>query len=198
MTWSDIDNDRDLDLILAMEVPERHEIYLQGPAGSFTPVGALVGIQQSPGIKAYGMAIGDTDGDGDMDIYISTCRTDNNIRNHFYQNQLMETGALGFIDIADTNGTQFMTNSYGAEFHDVDDDGDVDLFMVGADGQPSKIWRNDGANMFTDTDTLRGQPLLSSNSGDLNGGRAVDYDNDGDLDLFFHDHKPLGGQNNDS
>ena len=196
VAWSDLDNDRDLDLIIAMEGPtEKHEVYLQRPNGTFDPVGGLVGIQQAPGIKAYGMAIGDTDGDGDMDIYISTCRGDNNIRNHFYENRLAQTGSLSFVDIADTNGTQFMTNSYGSEFHDFDDDGDLDLFMVGADGQASKLWRNDGGNQFTDTDTLRGSPLLSDVGGDLNGGRAVDYDNDGDLDLFFHDHKPLGGNN---
>lgn len=194
VAWSDIDNDNDLDLILAMEGPERHEIYLQGAGGSFSPVGALVGFQDDPGIKAYGMAIGDSDGDGDMDIYISTCRGDNNIRNHFYENRLVETGTLSFVDIADSNGTQFMQNSYGTEFHDFDDDGDLDLFMVGADSQQSKIFRNDGGNQFTDVDLLTSQPLLSDVSGDLNGGRAVDYDNDGDLDLFFHDHKPHNGK----
>ena len=66
---------------------------------------------------------------------------------------LAQTGSLSFIDIADTNGTQFMTNSYGTEFHDFDDDGDLDLFMVGADRQPSKIFRNNGGNQFTDVDT---------------------------------------------
>lgn len=194
VAWSDIDNDRDLDLILAMEGPEEHEIYLQGPGGSFTPVGALVGFQEDFGTKAYGMAIGDTDGDGDMDIYISTCRAGGNIRNNFYENQLADTGTLSFIDIADTNGTQFLDNSYGSEFHDFDDDGDLDLFMVGADSQASKIFRNDGGNQFTDIDTITGHALLTDNSGDLNGGRAVDYDNDGDLDLFFHDHKPNNGK----
>jgi hypothetical protein len=32
--------------------------------------------------------------------------------------------------------------------------------------------------------------LISDTGGDLNGSRAIDYDNDGDLDLFFHDHLP--------
>lgn len=195
VAWADIDNDRDLDLILAMEGPEEHEIYLQQDGGNFTPVGALVGFQEDFGIKAYGMAIGDTDGDGDLDIYISTCRNGGNIRNNFYENQLADTGSLSFIDIADNNGTQFLDNSYGSEFHDFDDDGDLDLFMVGADGQNSKIFRNDGGNQFTDVDTINGHPLLSDNAGDLNGGKAVDYDNDGDLDLFMHDHRPSGLNN---
>ncbi|MEX2307412.1 MAG: CRTAC1 family protein [Pirellulales bacterium] len=192
VAWNDIDNDRDLDLLIGMEGPdptdEKHEIYLQGPAGSFTPVGAAVGFQAPEGIKAYGMAIGDTDGDGDLDIYVSTCRFGNNIRNNFYQNLLVETGSLAFVDIADSNGTQNTRNSYGAEFHDFDDDGDLDLFMVGADQQPSKLFRNNGGNLFTDIDTITGHPLLTSTGSDFGGGRAVDYENDGDLDLFFHDH----------
>ena len=195
VAWADIDNDRDLDLILAMEGPERHEIYLQASNGTFAPVGATVGFQEDFGTKAYGMAIGDTDGDGDLDIYISTCRSGGNIRNNFYENQLAQTGSLSFVDIADTNGTQYLDNSYGSEFHDFDNDGDLDLFMVGADGQDSKIFRNDGGNQFTDVDTITGNALLSDNAGDLNGGKAIDYDNDGDLDLFFHDHRSSIGSN---
>lgn len=196
VAWNDIDNDRDLDLIIAMEGPEKHEIYRQGANGMFTPFGSAAGFQADVGIKAYGMAIGDTDGDGDLDIYISTCRGDNNIRNNFYENRLAQTGSLSFVDIADSNGTQFTKNSYGAEFHDFDDDGDLDLFMVGADGERSKIFRNNGGNQFTDVDLITGRALLSNNGGDYNGGKAVDYDNDGDLDLFFHDHLARSGQNN--
>lgn len=195
VAWSDIDNDRDLDLIFGMEGPEKHEIYLQGSDGTFTPVGALVGFQEDTGVHGYGMAIGDTDGDGDKDIYISTCVPGGNIRNNFYKNMLVETGSLGFVDISDTNGTQFTDNSYGAEFHDFDDDGDLDLFMVGADGEPSKMFRNDGGNNFTDVDTVLGHAFLSDTAGDLNGSRAIDYDNDGDLDLYLHDHLPVNGSN---
>jgi enediyne biosynthesis protein E4 len=195
VAWADIDNDRDLDLLLGMEGPEKHEIYLQGPSGTFTPVGAAVGFQTGQGTRAYGMAIGDTDGDGDLDVYISTCQPGGNVRNNFYKNMLVENGTLGFVDIADTNGTQDTRNTYGTEFADFDDDGDLDLYMTGADGNPSRMWRNDGGNMFTDMFPSPGPPLLSDAGGDFNGSRAVDYDNDGDLDLFFHDHLAAGGKN---
>ncbi|MCB9850348.1 MAG: VCBS repeat-containing protein [Phycisphaerales bacterium] len=193
VAWSDIDGDLDLDLVLAMEGPELNEIYIQVTSNSFIPVGASVGFQQPLGYKAYGMAIGDSDGDGDMDVYISTCRGDNNVRNNFYENQTVESGSLDFIDIADANGTQNMRNTYNAEFHDFDDDGDLDLYVVGADGQLTKIYRNDGSNQFTDVDAILGHDLLDNNGGDYNGGRAIDYDNDGDLDLYLHDHLANNG-----
>jgi hypothetical protein len=192
--WADIDRDRDLDLIIGMEGPDKHQVYLQGPAGQFSPVGASVGFQAAVGTNAYGMAMGDSDGDGDLDIYISTCRFGGNIRNNFYKNMLVETGSLSFVDIADTNGTQFLNNSFGSEFIDFDNDGDLDLYMTGADGSETKLFRNDGSNMFTDVKTITGHELLRDSSGnpvrgtDFNGGKAVDYDNDGDLDLYFHDN----------
>ncbi|BBO31619.1 CRTAC1 family protein [Lacipirellula parvula] len=185
--WIDINNDNRLDLVIGMEGPEKHEIYLQDSTGHFTPVGAAAGIQANWGTKAYGTAVGDTDNDGDLDIYISTCNSSFDIRNNFYENQLSQTGVLSFVDIADTNGTQNMPNSYHAEFTDFDDDGMLDLFMVGADQEPTRIFRNLGGNKFQDVAELLGHSLLSDTGGDLNGGRAIDYDNDGDLDLFMHD-----------
>ena len=47
--------------------------------------------------------------------------------------------------------------------------------------------------MFTDVDTITGHKLLSTNGTDLNGSKAVDYDNDGDLDLYFHDNLASSG-----
>jgi hypothetical protein len=186
LAWNDIDLDGDLDLLMGMELTP-YELWLQGPGGAFTAAGAATGFGLSTS-HAYGMAVGDSDGDGDTDVYISTCRGGGNIPNAFLVNQLMETGSLSFIDIANTNGTQYLANSYNAEFHDFDDDGDLDLFMVGTSGNPSKIFRNDGGNQFTDVDTVTGHSLLSTNGSSYNGGRCIDYDNDGDLDLFFHDN----------
>ncbi len=190
VAWVDINNDRQLDLLIGMEgpAPDFNQVYIQGPANHFTAVGAAVGFQQPYGNKAYGMAIGDTDGDGDLDVFISTCIGGGNIRNNFYKNMLKETGTLSFQDIADTNGTQNLNNTYGTEFVDFDNDGKLDLYVTGADGNPTKIYRNLGNNQFVDVDTITGVPLLSDTGTDLNGSKAIDYDNDGDLDLFFHDN----------
>jgi hypothetical protein len=192
--WIDINNDLRLDLLIGMEGPEKHAIYLQDANGQFTNVGSAVGFQQPLGTKGYGMAIGDTDGDGDLDVYISTCRGDNNIRNNFYKNMLKESGGtLSFVDIADANGTQLLYNTYGTEFLDLDNDGDLDLYVTGAESvnqipNVTKIFRNDGNNQFTDIETVIGRPVFNIIGADPNGSRMVDYDNDGDLDFFFHDN----------
>lgn len=190
--WNDADMDGDLDLVIGMEGPEPHELYIQNADGSFTQAGQGVGFwipyDDNQWGKAYGTAIGDYDGDGDWDIYMSTCRGGGDIPNFFFRNMLVEDGFLHYDEVADANGTQKYENSYGTEFLDFDDDGDLDLYVTGADEAETKMWRNDGGGAFTDVATLLGHPLLSYVGSDLNGSRAVDYDNDGDLDLFMHDH----------
>ncbi|MCC6547265.1 CRTAC1 family protein [Candidatus Sumerlaeota bacterium] len=195
VAWADADRDGDLDLFIIMEGPQPHELYVQDFATkTFTQSGSAVGLQVPYGIKGYGTAVGDVDGDGYPDLYVSTCNGQGdagNIRNNFFMNRTATNGSLLFEDMADSNGTQFMLNSYGCEFVDLDDDGDLDLYLTGSDENNSKIWRNDGAGVWTDIDTVTGHSLLSDTGTDLNGSKAVDYDNDGDLDLFFHNN--LGG-----
>lgn len=195
--WGDFNNDHLLDLVIGMEGPAKNQMYLQQPNGTFSEVGAAVGLQVPFGYKSYGLAIGDYDGDGDLDMYLSTCST-GNIRNNFFKNLLKESGSLSFSDIADSNGTQNTNNTYGTQFIDFDNDGKLDLFVTGADGgtlnTKSKIYRNNGNGAFTDIDTVTGHPLLSDIGSDLNGFKAIDYDNDGRLDLYFHDN--LSGTGN--
>ena len=122
IAWSDIDNDRDLDLIFGMEGPEKHEIYLQGPAGSFTPVGAAVGFQELYGTKAYGMAVGDTDGDGDVDV-LSASFFDDTIA--WYENK---DGAGDFgPQRAITSDADYAFAVFAA---DLDGDGDLDALSA--------------------------------------------------------------------
>jgi len=121
------------------------------------------------------MAIGDTDGDGDLDVFISTCIGGGNIRNNFYKNMLKENGSLSFQDIADTNGTQDLGNTYGTEFVDFDNDGKLDLYVTGAQNDVTGV---SNPRKSTRTWEITSSPL-SRRSGagtDLNGSKAIDYD----------------------
>ncbi|MBT3267776.1 CRTAC1 family protein [Candidatus Poribacteria bacterium] len=78
----------------------------------------------------------------------------------------------------------------GGAFLDIDDDGDLDLYLVNGREWPSyaaaatsasALYRNDGHGAFTDTTDSAG--VL--NEGSYGHGAACgDYDNDGDVDLY--------------
>jgi hypothetical protein len=145
------------------------------------------------------MAIGDADGDGDLDIYMSPCLGDSGVATPkaYYKNNFVESGAaktLSFTDVSYTNGTQNISKGYGAEFVDFDNDGKLDLYVTGANAAATKIYKNLGGGQFVDVDTITSHAVLTNTYTDLNGAKAIDYDNDGDLDLFFHDN--LNGSSN--
>lgn len=206
--WADVNNDHRLDMVIGMEGPKVNQIYLQDATHHFAPVAAESGIQSPVANKAYGMAMGDADGDGDVDIFISTCSGDGNgaIAKAYYRNNFVQSGAsrtLSFTDVSYTNGTQNISQGYGAEFADFDNDGKLDLWVVGSDTRPTKIYKNMGSGQFVDVDSITGQTILGLTTGgqpntgfDLNGGKAIDYDNDGKLDLYFHDHGAGGSTPN--
>ncbi|MFQ5430712.1 MAG: FG-GAP-like repeat-containing protein [Phycisphaerae bacterium] len=69
----------------------------------------------------------------------------------------------------------------GVALVDLDQDGDPDLVALGrADGRVG-IFENDGAGFFTDRTATSGIPAVTAPSGIT----AADYDDDGDLDLYF-------------
>ncbi len=213
IAWVDIDQDGDLDLLVLM-FDQPHELYEQFAPGQFRPVGEETGFGD-PTSHGYGLAIGDYDGDGDVDLYISTCLIGNRIPNTFLENQLSDTGVLRFTNVTDRTDTQFFPSTFGTQFADFDDDGDLDLYLIGAQGNPNAIWRNEGDTTFKElhfaelvgegdecidqtatgcVDEDAPDPSIAYQSSDTlsAGAQAVDYDNDGDLDLFAHDQTGLG------
>jgi len=63
---------------------------------------------------------------------------------------------------------------------DFDDDGDIDLYLVGGDASPNRLYRNDGGGRFTDVAAALGIAAVHLGSGPVFG----DLDGDADLDLF--------------
>ena len=64
---------------------------------------------------------------------------------------------------------------------DFDDDGDVDLYLVGGNGAPNALYRNDGSNQFVDI--AASMNVATSHLG--SGPAFADIDGDTDLDLFI-------------
>ena len=132
-------------------------------------------------IATAGVASGDYDNDGDIDLFIVRGDIGPNL---LYRN----TGNLVFEEVADAAGlanTKSATENYhhsGPMFADMDGDGDLDLFLGGMGGDPSLVFANNGDGTFSDVtagsgiDTLAATHNISAAFGD--------YDLDGDLDLF--------------
>jgi hypothetical protein len=143
-----------------------------------------------------GAAAGDCDNDSDIDLFITYGNTGGpdggGGPNRLYLNQLVEQGnGLLFRDIADDAGVaNSRTDGKGNDRHsgpafaDLDGDGDLDLFMGGLFGDPSKVYENDGTCHFTDV-TANSPELVAMRAPHTISAGFGDYDLDGDLDMFL-------------
>ncbi|MHC4066633.1 MAG: CRTAC1 family protein, partial [Planctomycetota bacterium] len=124
-----------------------------------------------------GVALGDVDGDGLVDVYLAHLAGPNAL----YRN----LGDWKFEEIGDAAGVAAPDRlSSGATFGDVDGDGDLDL-LVTALGGPNALFLNDGTGTFSDATADAG---LDSDRGSTTAALA-DIDGDGDLDLYIGNYK---------
>ena len=143
-----------------------------------------------------GAAAGDCDNDGDIDLFITYGNTGGRDGgggpNRLYLNQLVEQGnGLLFEDIAEKAGVantrpdgKNNDRHSGPAFADMDGDGDLDLFLGGIHGDPSKIYENRGGCMFTDV-TSNSPDIVNMLAEHTISASFGDYDLDGDLDMFL-------------
>lgn len=129
-----------------------------------------------------GVAVGDYDNDGDLDVYFCA---NNSIPNVLYQNQISQ-GSKSFVDVSVEAGVAHTGLSRIAHFVDLDNDGWLDLLVINDDDTgtvyaPSRVYRNNQDGTFTDVTTGSG----FSPPGYIMGGAALaDYDQDGLVDVF--------------
>lgn len=154
---------------------------------SFTDVTAAAGLATThgyategawgePGVIAGGVAAGDYDRDGFVDLFV--------IRGQLGASQLFRNAGNGtFTDATVASGIAAGPGLHSsATFADVDGDGRLDLLVVGFESTPPMLWHNAGDGTFVNATvgsglTLPGEHAFSATFGD--------YDRDGDLDLFF-------------
>jgi hypothetical protein len=198
--WMDYDNDGDLDLFLGNESRADPTLREERPRadypsnlfrnegnGTFTDVARQAGVTNDRLCK--GAAAGDYDNDGWIDLYVSNIG-----RNRLYHNNRDGT----FTDVAEKLGViEPNGRSFATWFFDVDNDGNLDIFVGAYDAHiddvaawqlsqpframPPRLYRNKGDGTFEDVTRAFGlwRPLapMGANFGDL--------DNDGWLDVYL-------------
>lgn len=158
LSWNDYDNDNDLDLLVSGKLREERGIYLFRNDGNDTFVET---VAHFPGlVGASSMSWGDYNSDGLVDLLMWVFPGDRSGYSQLYRN---EGGTFAPIQVFYERG--------GVGWGDYDQDLDLDL-VIG-----DKVYRND-SGAFNELGTFK--------SGNYYGRYAfwVDFDDDGDLDLY--------------
>ncbi len=173
------------------KVPQRWLIPQLTPSDSIT-FPEFTEIAESAGLDHISLAGGsiadDFDGDGLIDIMVSSWGLDNQL--HYFKNM----GNRGFEDRTESANLIGITGGLNMVHGDYDNDGWVDVFVLrggwfGEDGNhPNSLLKNNGDGTFTDvtisTNIYSEHPTQTASWGDFN--------NDGWLDLFIGNESAEG------
>lgn len=186
--WTDYDKDGDMDIFLVndcLNTPSglptkvfRNDGGTDPLTWNFVEVGVSIGVDDCR--NGMGIAVGDYDRDGWMDVFytnIGSC-------------VLFKNTNGVFSDISTTAGITGQNANYfswGSAFLDYDLDGWQDIMVAigtlssfGSDPQPNMLFHNNTDGTFTDM-------AITLNMDDDRRSRSAiygDYDNDGDLDIY--------------
>ena len=168
----DYDNDGDLDLFVSGEYGlesgfnKLASYFYKNTGGVFSKADSLEGV------RSGSCLFEDYDNDGDKDLFLCG----NNGTNKIFD--LYNNNRTGFSRV---EGTSFVGVDYSSlSIGDYDKDGYIDILATGSStsGMVSTLYRNKNGKRFSDV----GVSFTGVRRG---GGRFIDYDNDGDLDIFL-------------
>jgi hypothetical protein len=188
-SWSDFDNDGDLDLFVGNENSPQlrapSQLFENRGDGTFVDVAAEAGVTNDGYSKASSW--GDYDADGFPDLFVSNLGN----ANRLYRNK----GDGTFEDMASRLGVAKPVRSFGAWFWDFDNDGVLDLYVssympvleryvagvLGGDPKTAltSLFRGDGRGGFVDVSERMGLDELTlpmgANFGDVDGDGYLDF-----------------------
>jgi tetratricopeptide (TPR) repeat protein len=192
--WADIDNDGFVDLFVGNESAPA-QLFRNKGDGTFEDIAAAAGVNAAAFSK--GVAAGDYDNDGFVDLYVSNLGGGN----YFYRNN----GNRRFTEVTRATGTATSDRGFPTWFFDYDNDGFDDLFLssyylsveesaktylrLPFNASGMKLFRNLGDGTFRNVAAEVGldKPWMpmGSNFGDI--------DNDGFLDIYMGTGSPSYG-----
>lgn len=160
------------DIYIANDKRNGNTLFRNEAGGGFTNVSAASGTDLH--FDAMGLAVADYDTDGDFDIYVSNGEEGNGL--------LRNNGDGTFAEVADSLGVAVRRVCWGTSFLDIDNDGDLDLYVSVSHGNPDRenaLFENLGDGSFVRT-TGR---MLGGDAGQSYGNAVADYNNDGYPDI---------------
>lgn len=181
--WGDFDNDGWLDLYLT-DTAGPNVLYRNNGDGTFSRPDFNNRLSLAH-LDSRGASFADFDNDGWTDLYVLNYGANVLFRNEQGQ---------GFVNITDAAGVGDEGDGRTASWGDYDGDGWLDLYVANWSceplcGHPSigdrdRLFRNNGDGTFSDVTTL-----LEAGGGSTVGAGFVaswvDFDNDGDLDIYL-------------
>ena len=188
-SWIDFDGDGDQDLLVASSTNIANELYLnrlvETGALSFDQIttGELASSRRGDSATSWG----DYDNDGDPDVLVSIWGGD-----HFLYRNDFNIGR-GWKRITSGLLANDAIASIATSWGDVDNDGDLDLFLTQA-GQVSRLYRNEGDGFFTSLSLSQVGLVVANVTNEISAAWG-DYDNDGDLDLMVVNSTTPDGNN---
>ena len=186
-TWSDYDNDGNLDLFICSE-RSHNRLYHNSGADSFTEVSAVAGVKSTGSEFCKGATWIDFDNDNAPDLYVNNLQGDPRL----YHNQRDGT----FLDATSTMGIDGPQQGFACWTWDYNNDGWLDIFATSyqrsvtevvqgmtnrsTSTTSGRLWLNVQGQRFEDRSIEAGvnatYETMGCNFGDL--------DNDGWLDFY--------------
>lgn len=174
--WGDYDNDGLVDVFVPNADGENNSLYHNEGNGRFTLVNS--GSVSSDGGNSHSGSWADFDNDCDLDLFV--CNASNQY-DFFYVNN----GDGTFTKNTSLSIVTEYGHSFGSVWGDFDLDGDLDLYVVHDNGNPNSFFFNDGDGTFTKDTQL---PISTDTENSISP-TIVDYQSDGDLDIFIANNR---------
>ena len=175
VNFADVNNDGWDDIFISngLSGGQKDFLYLNDQNGNFTAQSGFQLVEDE--LPSVGASMADFDNDGDIDVYVTNW--------YNKKNKLYENDGTGIFAAAANSTIQPLAFSETATWGDYNFDGLLDLFLTNSDGtnKTNALYENLGASAFEKT-SMAPWSAIQNISRNAN---WVDYDNDGDPDLYI-------------